>query len=303
LGTSLQPSLAEQPKWLDKLAEDCKAILASKLLEAKYELGRRIKEEFGYHKLANQHTDGVSEQELARRLGVSQQAVSQWIRFYELVQTQFNDNITDFVQRTGYSSWRDVVHEILPRTRRLPENKPLPALPDARYRTVVIDPPWPVQKIIRQVRPKQVAKLDYDRMSLDAIKYFLGGKLIDHTGCHVYLWTTHRFLPTCFELFREWGVSYECLLTWIKNVGFTPYSWMYSTEHALFGRVGNLEVRQKGVRLEFQGNVREHSRKPEEFYDLVRTMSPEPRIEIFSREKHEGFDQYGLEVEKFVIAG
>jgi len=137
-------------------------------------------------------------------------------------------------------------------------------------------------------------------MSIEAIRNFPIKRVLAENGCHVYLWTTHRFLPDAFIILREWGVNYECLLTWVKNVGFTPYSWMYSTEHVLFGRVGDLQVKQKGTRVDFTGKVREHSRKPDEFYDLVCKMSPGPRIDLFSREKHDGFDQYGLEIEKFV---
>ena len=74
---------------------------------------------------------------------------------------------------------------------------------------------------------------------------------------------------------------------------------MYSTELVLFGRVGNLSLLKNGLRIDFNGKVREHSRKPDEFYDLVKQASPEPRIDIFSREKRDGFNQYGNEVDKF----
>ena len=104
---------------------------------------------------------------------------------------------------------------------------------------------------------------------------------------------------TGLKFFEDWGVKYQCVMTWTKNVGFTPFSWMYSTEHVLFGRIGSLPLLKNGMRLDFKAKVREHSRKPEEFYDLVRKASPEKRIDIFAREKHEGFDAWGLESEKF----
>ena len=164
------------------------------------------------------------------------------------------------------------------------------------FRTIVIDPPWPIEKIEREERGKQY-DLDYAAMSIEEIKTF---RLpADPNGCHIYLWTTQRFLPTAFEVLEAWGVKYQCLMTWVKNVGFTPFSWMYSTEHCLFGRIGSLQLTQLGKRLDFAAKVREHSRKPEEFYALVRQVSPEPRIDIFSREKHEGFEQYGNETTKF----
>ena len=170
-------------------------------------------------------------------------------------------------------------------------------IPSGKYQTIVIDPPWPVEKIIRDERPNQDV-FSYPTMTIEQITNF---KTTDFAAdnCHIYLWSTHKFLPTAFLILDSWGFRYQCLMTWIKNVGMTPFSWMYSTEHVLFGRKGSLDLLKKGVRLDFNAKVREHSRKPEEFYQIVRLVSPEPRIDIFSREKHEGFDQYGNEQEKF----
>ncbi len=166
------------------------------------------------------------------------------------------------------------------------------------YRTIVIDPPWEMKKSKRTARPKQV-DMDYDVMSLDEIKRFPLRKFISDDGCHVYLWTTHKHLHDAFVVFKAWGVNYHCTLTWNKNVGVTPFTWMFSTEFILFGFVGNLAVIRKGIRTDFKGKVREHSRKPDEFYAIVKRVSPEPRIDIFSREKRVGFDQWGYEIDRF----
>jgi len=101
-----------------------------------------------------------------------------------------------------------------------------PPLPKGRYRCIVIDPPWPVEKIKREVRPNQGQYLDYHVWSLQQIKDEVGQCLKDKAeadGCHVYLWITHRHLPEGFKLFAAWGVRYQCLMTWKKNVGITPY--------------------------------------------------------------------------------
>jgi len=176
--------------------------------------------------------------------------------------------------------------------------------PEGRYRTIIIDPPWPMAKIEREVRPRQQTNLDYTIMTLEQIKDKVAQRLSENVaedGCHIYLWATHRFVPDAFQMFDVWGVNYECLLTWRKNVGFTPYSWMYSTEHCLFGRIGNLKLLELGRRLDFDGKVKEHSRKPDEFYDLVRVVSPEPRLDLFSREDRHGFEGWGLEKGKFNV--
>ncbi|KKK98228.1 hypothetical protein LCGC14_2644830, partial [marine sediment metagenome] len=167
------------------------------------------------------------------------------------------------------------------------------------YRTLVIDPPWPMEKIEREVRPNQGQTLDYPTMTVDDLMKWNPRDFAVAEGCHIFLWTTHRFLREAFKVFDGWDVKYECLLTWVKNVGITPFSWMYSTEHVLFGRIGSLPLMEMGQRLDFQASVRGHSRKPDEFYDLVRKVSPEPRLDVFSREAREGFDQLGDEADRF----
>ena len=56
---------------------------------------------------------------------------------------------------------------------------------------------------------------------------------------------------------------------------------------------------RKDFKTLFEGKRRGHSRKPVEFYDLLRRVAPGPRIDLFSREGHEGFDAWGNEVDKF----
>lgn len=170
-------------------------------------------------------------------------------------------------------------------------------LPRDKYRCIVIDPPWEMAKIERDERPNQVG-LDYPTMSEADLMAF---PLPDFAAadCHLYLWTTHKHLPIALRLAEHWGFRYQCLMTWVKNVGMTPFSWMYSTEHVLFCRRGNLPLERLGLRLDVAAKVREHSRKPDEFYERVAEASPGPRIDIFSREPHEGFEAWGNEVDKF----
>ena len=228
--------------------------------------------------------NGWSQNRTAQALGVSQQTISRDIKIATAIE--------EYPELAKKTDGQAVLNEY--KRRELGKV----SLPTGKYRTIVVDPPWPIEKILRKERPNQF-DFDYPTMTLEEIKVFPIRQLAFDEGCHVYLWTTHKFLPVAFEIFKQWGVNYECLLTWVKNVGFTPFSWMYSTEHCLFGRVGNLPLLELGKRLDFMGRVREHSRKPDEFYKLIAEVSPEPRIDIFSREKHEGFEQYGNENTKF----
>lgn len=199
------------------------------------------------------------------------------------------------VSRTEAQILRDVrIEKLLSQPRKQID---IP-LPQGKYRTITIDPPWPIEKILREVRPNQIV-MDYPSMTIEEIKALPIPELAYEDGCHIYLWTTHKYLPKAFEVLDAWGANYECLLTWVKNVGITPFSWMYSTEHCLFARIGNLPLLKLGKRLDFEAKVREHSRKPDEFYNLIKEVSPEPRIDMFSREKRDGFAQYGNELDRF----
>ena len=196
------------------------------------------------------------------------------------------------------------------------------------YRCVVIDPPWPMRKIEREERPDQGSALDYPTLDVEcqepcqtseypiaegpagikcrdtgwdyeceSIECTVGRILEDNADddCHIYLWVTHKFLPAGLELLSAWGFRYQCVMTWRKNVGITPYSWMYDTEHVLFGRRGDLPLTQLGLRLSFEAPATGHSIKPDVFYERVRAASPSPRLDMFPGVKHEGFEPWGLE--------
>jgi N6-adenosine-specific RNA methylase IME4 len=181
------------------------------------------------------------------------------------------------------------------------QHSPSPAAavppPPGRYACVVIDPPWPITKIVTRHRPWQGVDLDYPTMSLEDI-----GRLpvrdLTENDAHLYLWVTHRFLPDGLRLAIGWGFKYQCLMTWNKATGVVPFSWMYDTEHVIFATRGNLKVAKRGMRLSFdEPPVRDgHSTKPEVFYDRVRLASPEPRLELFARRQRAGFDAWGNEV-------
>lgn len=172
---------------------------------------------------------------------------------------------------------------------------PRPPKPQGVYRCIVIDPPWPMAKIERHERPHQDDELDYPTMSLGEITALPVDELADPDGCHLYLWVTHKQLPAGLDLLDAWGFRYQCVMTWRKNVGITPFSWMYDTEHVLFARKGSLELLQRGLRLSFEAPVQGHSIKPDVFYDRVRAASPGARLDMFPGIPHHDFEPWGLE--------
>ena len=139
--------------------------------------------------------------------------------------------------------------------------------------------------------------MDYSVMSLEDIAALQIEELAAEGGCHIYLWTTHRFLPDALHMMKTWGFRYECVLTWIKKTSMTPFSWMYNSEMALFGRRGDLPLIQMGQKLSFEAPTTGHSRKPDIFYERVRNASCGPRLNLFAREKRDGFVAWGSEAD------
>lgn len=181
------------------------------------------------------------------------------------------------------------------------EAVPAVALPEGRYSTIVIDPPWPMQKVSREVRPNQEAEVDYPTMSLEDIGDF-DVSAFAADSAHLFLWTTQRFLPASFGILNGWGFKYVCEMVWHKPGGFQPYGLpQYNCEFALYGRKGSPSFETtKDFFTCFTGERREHSRKPVEFYKLIERVCPDPRIDIFSREDHDGFDKWGNQPDEFV---
>jgi len=177
-----------------------------------------------------------------------------------------------------------------------------PALPDGRFETIVIDPPWEMQKIERDVRPNQVA-FDYPTMNEAELAAF-GVPAMASDDCHLFCWTTHKHLPMALRLLESWGFRYVCTMVWHKPGGFQPIGLpQYNCEFAMYARRGSPQfIDTKAFPACFEAPRREHSRKPDEFYDLVRRVTAGPRIDVFSREARPGFEQFGNETAKFEAA-
>jgi len=161
------------------------------------------------------------------------------------------------------------------------------------YDVIVIDPPWDMQKIERDVAPNQVA-FDYPTMQLDEI----GGLEIPCAdNCHVFLWTTQRFLPDAFKLLDVWGMKYVCTFNWHKRGGFQVVGLpQYNNEFILYGRKGTPSfVDTKDFKTSFEGERQGHSIKPDEFYATLRRVTAGRRLDMFNRRKIEGFDGWGNE--------
>ena len=163
-----------------------------------------------------------------------------------------------------------------------------------------MDPPWPEQgggKI------KRGADRHYLLMPVKDIMALPIGELADPEGCHLYCWTTNNYLPAALECIKTWGFEYITTITWLKDrVGLGQY-YRGLTEHCLFASTKKrLPYKMAdGKRCQGATGFSEpktiHSRKPDCMRNMIEWVSYAPRIELFAREHHAGWDVWGNEVE------
>ena len=180
-----------------------------------------------------------------------------------------------------------------------------------KYKTIYADPPWMESgggKI------KRGADRHYPLMKTKDIIALPVQEIADD-NCHLYLWVTNNFLEDGLKVMKEWGFTYKTKITWVKgkllddegktfkfeNAGLGQY-FRGLDEVCLFGVKGCLPYklldgkRQQGKTIIVAPRGK-HSEKPKIMYDTIEKVSHAPYVELFARDKREGWDIWGNELD------
>lgn len=191
---------------------------------------------------------------------------------------------------------------------KTPNDDLLEQLSGKKFQTILADPPWQFQNRTGKMAPEHGRLSRYPTLSFDEI-CDLPIEVIAGDPAHLYLWVPNALLPEGLQVMDRWGFKYKSNIIWYKvrkdggpdrrGVGFY---FRNVTEILLFG------VRGKNARTldpgRSQENVivsqkREHSRKPDEQYELIEKCSFGEKLELFARGPRKGWTTWGNQAEEY----
>ena len=172
----------------------------------------------------------------------------------------------------------------------------------SRFATILADPPWQFLNRTGKIAPEHRRLCRYSTMTLDEIAVLPVADIAAPTA-HLYLWCPNALLPEGLAVMKAWGFNYKSNLVWHKvrkdggsdgrGVGFY---FRNVTELILFGVCGKnartLAPGRSQVNL-LATRKREHSRKPDEQYDIIEACSPRPYLELFARGARKNWATWG----------
>lgn len=187
---------------------------------------------------------------------------------------------------------------------------PFAGLPRNHFSVICADPPWRFVTWSEKNQTRAAAN-HYDVMDLDGIKALPVGDLATKDSV-LLLWAINPMLPHALDVMRAWGFSYKTIgFCWAKTTRKTQISWIpkyhfglghwsrANVEICLLGTKGKPKRNEKGVPQLIVSPVREHSRKPDEFYPRVERLCSGPYLDLFSRESRAGWSSFGNQTGKF----
>jgi N6-adenosine-specific RNA methylase IME4 len=170
-----------------------------------------------------------------------------------------------------------------------------------KYNIIYADPPWPNTYIGSGIRS---ASKKFPLMPMEEILKLKVERLVAKEGV-LFLWCPSMFFQEALDTIKAWGFRYKTMgFVWIKMTSknkpaFGTGHWTRANaEYCLLGVKGKLPVKSHAVSQVILEKRREFARKPDITRDRIITLCGDlPRIELFARQKTQGWDVWGDEVE------
>ncbi len=173
--------------------------------------------------------------------------------------------------------------------------------PDKKYNIIYADPPWSYQD--KALAGNRGAVCKYSVMNIDDIKSLPVKDLADD-DCILFMWVTYPKLNECFEVIKSWGFEYKTVaFTWIKKykngdnfMGMGRWT-RANAEICMLSTKGKPKRISASVRQIIESIPERHSKKPHIIRDkIIELCGDLPKIELFARERINGWDAWGNEV-------
>lgn len=177
-------------------------------------------------------------------------------------------------------------------------------LPNKQYKIIYADPPWSYRQ-----GGRGAAKNHYRTMTTEEISAMPVQRLCDAGGAVLFMWATFPNIGAAIKVMEAWGFVYKtAAFVWAKKcsksgknfVGMGAYT-RANAEVCLLGVTPGIKamdiVKNHGIRQIVEAPVQRHSKKPDEVRRrIVALLGDAPRIELFARERADGWDAWGEEV-------
>ena len=166
-----------------------------------------------------------------------------------------------------------------------------------KYQIIYADPPWRYQNKRTGGSMKSGAENKYPTMGIDDIRSLPVSTIADKNAC-LFLWATTPLLPDCLSVLEAWGFEYKTAIYWRKIMSLGMGFWFRGqVELCLLGVRGKVKPFRIQKPNFLQSKVLRHSEKPTEIRQLIESTGLTPRLELFARQKVEGWDSIGFDID------
>lgn len=174
--------------------------------------------------------------------------------------------------------------------------------PDKKYQIIYADPPWQYDTTECLAKTSILngdINIHYDTMTTDELKEIPIDDISEKDSL-LYIWIVSPMLPDALEVMTAWGFVYSTVgFIWYKQKANPGHYTLSECELCLIGKKGKIpELRgARNIRQFLSKERSKHSKKPSEIRYRIEKMFPNhTRIELFSRDKIEGWDCWGNQV-------